>query len=76
MKTYACRYPGCVRTFKRSDNLRSHQRDKGHVVHVDMGVESGDREFGKGGGKRRKVEVGLAQESGGEVAGDDELYDM
>jgi hypothetical protein len=37
-----------------------------------MGVESGDREFGKGGGKRRKVEVGLGHGSGG----DEELYDM
>jgi hypothetical protein len=40
---YKCRWPGCKSEFTRSDNLRSHQRDKGHVVGVMLG-ELGDAE--------------------------------
>ncbi|TAQ84648.1 hypothetical protein B7494_g7021 [Chlorociboria aeruginascens] len=45
MKSYACNFPGCISTFTRSDNLRSHQRDKGHgdeeVMVRSMSLEDG-----------------------------------
>jgi hypothetical protein len=34
-KVYNCRFPGCASTFTRSDNLRSHARDKGHEMKGD-----------------------------------------
>lgn len=42
VKVYKCTFPGCASTFTRSDNLRSHTRDKGH----DIG------RFGRQGGNR------------------------
>jgi uncharacterized Zn-finger protein len=32
VKVYKCPFAGCASTFTRSDNLRSHARDKGHDV--------------------------------------------
>ncbi|KAF4633305.1 hypothetical protein G7Y89_g4818 [Cudoniella acicularis] len=48
---YVCKWPDCGRSFTRSDNLRSHMRDKGHESGVKK-ASSG----GKGKGKERAVE--------------------
>lgn len=40
-KIYKCCFPGCASTFTRSDNLRSHARDKGHDLKRDD-VRRGD----------------------------------
>ena len=37
LKVHSCGYPGCKSVFTRSDNLRSHRRDKGHFVGFDGG---------------------------------------
>lgn len=72
VKVYKCGFPGCASTFTRSDNLRSHARDKGHDVgglgEVDTwGMEESNRERARGReefeegrrpSKRRKVEEG------------------
>jgi len=56
-RKYTCGFRGCKSTFTRSDNLRSHQRDKGHVLLMgvsgeppDVNAESGEREK-----KKRRV---------------------
>jgi hypothetical protein len=47
LKNHRCGYPGCKSVFTRSDNLRSHRRDKGHFVGLEgesfTGMESGER---------------------------------
>lgn len=42
-KEYRCQWPGCKSVFTRSDNLRSHQRTRGHAVLVTVGI-SEDRD--------------------------------
>jgi hypothetical protein len=61
-KVYKCRFAGCKSTFTRSDNLRSHQRDKGHEG-LGLGLEikrgfSGEKEHEKA-AKRRRIEIGM-----------------
>jgi hypothetical protein len=34
-RVHRCGYPGCKSVFTRSDNLRSHRRDKGHFVRYE-----------------------------------------
>ncbi|RDL41012.1 uncharacterized protein BP5553_00991 [Venustampulla echinocandica] len=34
--SYLCTWPGCGRTFTRSDNLMSHKKGKGHVLEFDV----------------------------------------
>lgn len=80
-KMYPCRFPGCVKTFRRSDNLGNHIRDKGHSVSIGMPIE-GDgksdvgREFGlevKGerigeisrSGKKRRIDTCVGKEGRG-----------
>lgn len=38
-KVWKCKWPGCESVFTRSDNLRSHARDKGHEVEKTKGKE-------------------------------------
>lgn len=52
-KVYWCRYPGCVKGFNRSDNLKSHQREKGHGGVVLVGGER-DGERGRAKGEKRR----------------------
>jgi hypothetical protein len=35
LRVHRCGYPGCKSVFTRSDNLRSHRRDKGHFVGME-----------------------------------------
>lgn len=62
IKVYKCRWPGCKSEFTRSDNLRSHQREKGHAGMAGLSrTEDGDsakEDTGRPGitGKRRRVE--------------------
>jgi hypothetical protein len=35
LRVHSCGYPGCKSVFTRSDNLRSHRRDKGHFEGLD-----------------------------------------
>jgi hypothetical protein len=51
-KVWKCKWPGCESVFTRSDNLRSHARDKGHEV----GKGCGELKGGKGKGKERAVD--------------------
>jgi hypothetical protein len=41
-KMHRCEYPGCKSVFTRSDNLRSHRRDKGHFVGFEGEPFAGD----------------------------------
>jgi hypothetical protein len=60
LKVHRCGYPGCKSVFTRSDNLRSHRRDKGHFVGFEGGPFTGDDMGGMGdmegmrGPKRRR----------------------
>ena len=56
-RKYTCGFRGCKSTFTRSDNLRSHQRDKGHVLVMAIGGEppGGSSESRKRGTKKRRV---------------------
>lgn len=42
LKVHTCGYPGCKSVFTRSDNLRSHRRDKGHFVAFEQDSFSGE----------------------------------
>jgi hypothetical protein len=35
-KSWPCPYPGCPKTFTRSDNLRVHQKQKRHLLEVEL----------------------------------------
>ena len=48
VKVYKCGFPGCSSTFTRSDNLRSHARDKGHEMKGDDVRWGGFGEDGEG----------------------------
>lgn len=52
-KEWRCKWPGCESVFTRSDNLRSHARDKNHFVEGTKGFEE---EFWKGKGKERVID--------------------
>ncbi|KAG9240107.1 hypothetical protein BJ878DRAFT_484148 [Calycina marina] len=53
---YTCGFRGCKSTFTRSDNLRSHQRDKGHLLVISMSDKPPDRDDGGKGRKKRRIE--------------------
>ena len=40
LKLYSCNHQGCTSTFTRSDNLRSHQREKGHGAEITFAQSS------------------------------------
>jgi hypothetical protein len=44
-KIWKCQFPGCSSEFTRSDNLRSHQKSRGHIGVGDVNVSAG---FGMG----------------------------
>lgn len=52
-KVFACNYPGCGSTFNRSDNLRQHSREKGHLDDMVLNLDF-IRLGGSGGGKRKQ----------------------
>ncbi|PMD33171.1 hypothetical protein L207DRAFT_535229 [Hyaloscypha variabilis F] len=60
VKVHRCEYPGCKSVFTRSDNLRSHRRDKGHFLGFEGEPFPGDGMEGMGnlegmrGPKRRR----------------------
>jgi len=67
VRKYRCGYPGCGSSFTRSDNLRSHRRDKGHERYevrwqegLDENGDSGNQGVGdddqtpRSGGRRSK----------------------
>jgi len=60
VKVHRCEYPGCKSVFTRSDNLRSHRRDKGHFLGFEGDSMTGDGADGMGnmegtrGPKRRR----------------------
>jgi hypothetical protein len=72
VKIHACKYPGCTSTFTRSDNLRSHQRDKGHETGVRARAlkEVSDEEPRVRGPKRRKIGDSNAKDDGKGVVDD------
>jgi hypothetical protein len=49
-RKWRCGWRGCTSEFTRSDNLRSHQRDKGHDNLADLGLsfEESNAEMGMG----------------------------
>lgn len=47
-RVHKCGYPGCKSVFTRSDNLRSHRRDKGHFVGYDEESFAGEGMGGMG----------------------------
>lgn len=55
-----CTWPGCGRSFTRSDNLMSHKKSKGHIV------EFGVRGVGSGGDKTYNVEGKYSDHQPGE----------
>jgi hypothetical protein len=63
VKVHRCEYPGCKSVFTRSDNLRSHRRDKGHFLGFEGEPFPGDGMEGMGnlegmrGPKRRRVGI-------------------
>jgi hypothetical protein len=61
VKIYRCPLPSCRSTFTRSDNLRSHVREKGHEGRHDTGPNLAE---GKRSRKRRKLH-GSGEEQGG-----------
>ncbi|KAH6667562.1 hypothetical protein B0J14DRAFT_489576 [Halenospora varia] len=62
---YICKWLDCGRAFTRSDNLRSHMRDKGHETNPKS----------KGKGKERAVEVYEDESDDSEVARHSEAQD-
>ncbi|CAG8972051.1 hypothetical protein HYALB_00004915 [Hymenoscyphus albidus] len=55
---HICPWPGCRKSFTRSDNLRSHVRDKGHEVGVGGGKEVAEEEEDEGrDGERERERV-------------------
>jgi hypothetical protein len=74
VKIHNCKYPGCTSTFTRSDNLRSHQRDKGHETGVRARAvkEVPDEDLRVRGPKRRKIRGSNATDSGKGVVDDKE----
>jgi hypothetical protein len=58
LRVHRCGYPGCKSVFTRSDNLRSHRRDKGHFAGFEGETMSSEGMGGIGnierGSKRRK----------------------
>jgi hypothetical protein len=66
--SWVCKWEGCTKSFTRSDNLRSHMRDKGHGVEATINPHAIDKEDEEGedmhnqegeerGPKRRKLAV-------------------
>jgi hypothetical protein len=49
LRVHSCGYPGCKSVFTRSDNLRSHRRDKGHFLGLEGQSFSGEGGEGMGG---------------------------
>ncbi|KAH8654476.1 hypothetical protein BGZ60DRAFT_532845 [Tricladium varicosporioides] len=62
---YICKWPDCGRAFTRSDNLRSHMRDKGHETNPKS----------KGKGKEKAIEVDEDESDDSEVARHPETHD-
>ncbi|EHL00960.1 hypothetical protein M7I_3078 [Glarea lozoyensis 74030] len=67
--SWVCKWEGCTKSFTRSDNLRSHMRDKGHGIETatnphaieeedEEGHGKQDQDGEERGPKRRKLAVG------------------